>query len=214
MSTCRASCADRLGRNPKLRGQSPLRRPARLSEPLPALRPLPGSRPVIGQSRSTGTGARFRPRRASLSFHRHHLNVLRPLRRRVPRGCASGTSALSIAFTVNSPARLSLNVQRHGGLRCTLRTAQLLPLKGFRRWSSALARFQARTPGPEPPSAPTTASPGFLRTRGVEEPVHGFCAGRQDRPQFAAVNHLGGPRARVPRYPRDLLHRYSRTGHQ
>ena len=48
----------------------------------------------------------------------------------------------------------------------------------------------------------------------LEKPVHGFCAGCQDWSQFAPVDHLGGPRARVPRYPRDLLHGDTRAGHQ
>jgi benzoylformate decarboxylase len=36
--------------------------------------------------------------------------VPRPLRRGVPRGCTSRIFTASIAFTVNNPARLSLNV--------------------------------------------------------------------------------------------------------
>jgi hypothetical protein len=44
------------------------------------------------------------------SSRRHHLNVPRALRRGVPRGCASRIFTASMAFTVNSPARLSLNV--------------------------------------------------------------------------------------------------------
>ena len=44
------------------------------------------------------------------SSRRHHLNVPRPIRRGVPRGCASRIFTASMAFTVNSPARLSLNV--------------------------------------------------------------------------------------------------------
>jgi hypothetical protein len=62
---------------------------------------------------------------------------------------------------------------------------------------------------------------GFIRSgdprlgdMGLEKPVHGLCAGRQDRSQFAPVDHLGGPRARVPCYPRNLFHRDSRAGHQ
>ena len=44
------------------------------------------------------------------SSRRHHLNVPHPLRRGVPRGCISRTFTASMAFAVNSPARLSLNV--------------------------------------------------------------------------------------------------------
>ena len=44
------------------------------------------------------------------SSRRHHLNVPRPLRRGVPRGCTSRIFTASMAFTVNNPARLSLNV--------------------------------------------------------------------------------------------------------
>jgi hypothetical protein len=80
------------------------------------------------------------------SSRRHHLNVPRPIRRGVPRGCASRIFAASMAFTVNSPARLSPNVYRRGRLRCTLRTAQLLPLKGLSTLASGLAHFQARPP--------------------------------------------------------------------
>ena len=48
----------------------------------------------------------------------------------------------------------------------------------------------------------------------LEEPVHGFGAGSQHRPQLPPVDHLGGPGIRVPREPRDLLDRHPRAGHQ
>jgi hypothetical protein len=32
-----------------------------------------------------------------------------------------------------------------------------------------------------------------LGSTGIEKLVHGFCAGGQNRPQFAPVDHLGGP---------------------
>jgi hypothetical protein len=58
-----------------------------------------------------------------------------------------------MAFTVNNAARLSLNVYRRGRLRFTLRTAQLLPLQGFRRWASA-------RPVSRPNRQPATGLPG------------------------------------------------------
>lgn len=77
--------------------------------PHPAPDPLPGSTPVIGpgrprppQSASTGKGLP--------SSRRHCSCVPRPLRRGVPRGCASRLFTASMAFTVRSPARLSLNI--------------------------------------------------------------------------------------------------------
>ncbi len=51
------------------------------------------------------------------SSRRHLLNVPRPLRRGVPRGCISRIFTASMAFTVNNAARLSLNVYRRGRLR-------------------------------------------------------------------------------------------------
>jgi hypothetical protein len=80
------------------------------------------------------------------SSRRHLLNVPRPIRRGVPRGCASRIFTASMAFTVNRPARLSLNVYRRGRLRCTLRTAQLLPPPWPLTLGFGLARFQARPP--------------------------------------------------------------------
>jgi hypothetical protein len=68
-------------------------------------------------------------------------------------------------------------------------------LRGDRDMDQALGCHRLRRPRPR-----------RLGRTGVEKPVHGLCAGRQDRPQFAPVNHLGGPSARVPRYPCDLLH--------
>jgi hypothetical protein len=60
------------------------------------------SRPRQSQDVSAGEGLS--------SSRRHRLNVPRPIRRGVPRGCASRLFTASMAFTVNRPARLSLNV--------------------------------------------------------------------------------------------------------
>ena len=87
------------------------------------------------------------------SSRRHLLNVPRPLRRGVPRGCISRIFTASMAFTVNNAARLSLNVYRRGRLRLTLRTAQLLPPCGFRRWAPA-------RPVSRPDRQPATGLPG------------------------------------------------------
>jgi retron-type reverse transcriptase len=63
------------------------------SDAVPAGRPLPGSSPVIRRR----SPVRFRRHRAGdgLPSSRHHLlNVPRPLRRGVPRGCAPGSAPL------------------------------------------------------------------------------------------------------------------------
>ena len=124
------------------------------SDSLPAPRPLPGSSPVIGRRWSAGTASPLQPGRASPVPAATPLNVPRPLRRGVPRGCVSRIFTASMAFTVNNAARLSsLNVYRRGRLRFTLRTAQLLPLQGFRRWASA-------RPVSRPDRQPATGLPG------------------------------------------------------
>jgi hypothetical protein len=51
-----------------------------------------------------------------------------------------------MAFTVNRPARLSLDVYRRGRLRITLRTAQLLPPTGLSTLGFDPARFQTKPP--------------------------------------------------------------------
>jgi len=43
----------------------------------------------------------------------------------------------------------------------------------------------------------------------LEKPVHGFGSGGQHRPQFAPVDNLGGPGARVARKPCYLFDRHS-----
>ena len=63
-----------------------------------------------------------------------------------------------MAFTVNIAGRLSLNVYRRGRLRLTLRTAQLLPPRGFRHWASA-------RPVSRPDRQPATGLPGYYPDR-------------------------------------------------
>ncbi len=115
------------------------------------LRLLPGAPPTS----RLHTGYRTRPfhghrepapAREGLPSSRHHLNVPRPHTPGSPSRLRFQGLRASMAFAVNRPARLSRNVQRRGRLRCTLRTAQLLPLTGLSTLGSALARFQARTP--------------------------------------------------------------------
>ena len=63
------------------------------SDAVPADRPLPGSPPVIGHRAPVS----FRSHRAGdglPSSRRHLLNVPRPLRRGVPRGCTPGSAPL------------------------------------------------------------------------------------------------------------------------
>src|SRR4029453_774848 len=60
------------------------------SDAHPARDPLPGSTPVIGHDIPTAPiAAGCRAGEGLPSSRRHHLNVPRPLRRGVPRGCAS-----------------------------------------------------------------------------------------------------------------------------
>ena len=78
------------------------------SDALPARRPLPGSSPVIGRDAPTAHSAGRRAGEGLPSSRRHHLNVPRPLRRGVPRGCNSRLFTPSMAFAVTDAARLSL----------------------------------------------------------------------------------------------------------
>jgi hypothetical protein len=80
-----------------------LRRPA--DQP-----PFPGSSPVIGTHAPTGLTLRSRRVGEGLPSSRHHLlNVPRPLRRGVPRGCTFRIFTASMAFTLKEWARLSLS---------------------------------------------------------------------------------------------------------
>src|SRR3954468_23191580 len=86
----------------------------------PVLRPPPTPfRQVVHFPRSSVIGRHAPtttfPQHASAgeglpSSRRHRLNVPRPLRRGVPRGCSSRIFTASMAFAVSCPARLSLNV--------------------------------------------------------------------------------------------------------
>jgi len=76
----------------------------------PGAPPIPGSSPgykaaLFHEHREPAPAGEGLP-----SSRPHHLNVPRPLRRGVPRGCTSRIFTASMAFTVNNPARLSLNV--------------------------------------------------------------------------------------------------------
>jgi hypothetical protein len=87
------------------------------------------------------------------SSRRHLLNVPRPLRRGVPRGCISRIFTASMAFTVNNAARLSLNVYRRGRLRLHCGPLSCSHHRGFRRWASA-------RPVSRPHRQPATGLPG------------------------------------------------------
>jgi hypothetical protein len=59
------------------------------------------------------------------SSRRHHLNVPRPLRRGVPRGCNSRLFTPSVAFAVKDATRLSLPPTPKGRAAITTRQASL-----------------------------------------------------------------------------------------
>ena len=67
---------------------------------------FPGA-PVIGRVAPTATADR-RAGEGLPSSRRHLLNVPRPIRREVPRGCASRLFAPSMAFALTTRARLLL----------------------------------------------------------------------------------------------------------
>jgi hypothetical protein len=68
---------------------------------------FPGS-PVIGRPAPAAKSAGRRAGEGLPSSRRHYLDVPRPIRRRVPDGCASRLFTASMAFTVISAARLPL----------------------------------------------------------------------------------------------------------
>ena len=135
-----------------------------LSQPSTVLRPPPTPSRLDATSRSTvirtGCSRHRRPGAGEgLPSSRHHLpHVPAPLRRRVPRRCASRLLTPSMAFALLLRARLPLVPLRGWAndaaeLRLMLRTARLLPPKGFRRW--------APTPGVSPRRRqPATGLPG------------------------------------------------------
>src|SRR5882724_4873684 len=88
-----------------------MRRPARTtaaSDALPTRDPFPGLRPVIGRGAPAGFPQPAGPGRASPVPARRLLSVPSPIRREVPGGCASRLFTPSVAFAVNSAARLLL----------------------------------------------------------------------------------------------------------
>ena len=110
------------------------RRPAR----------FPGSTPVIGHGLSTGTASA--PAGEGLpSSRRHHLNVPRPLRRGVPRGCASRISPLPWHHREQPGSALpQCLTTRQASLHAA--DHSVASPKGLSTLGSALARFQTRTP--------------------------------------------------------------------
>ena len=111
----------------------------------PGRRPLPGSTPVI--RRRFPRQPQHAPSWEGLpSSRRHHLNVPRPLTPESPSRLPSRIFTASMAFAVNRPARLSSRCLTTRQASLTLRTAQLLPLKGLSTLGSDPARFQARPP--------------------------------------------------------------------
>src|SRR5882672_1030310 len=112
--------------------------------PTPFRLPLTSRRvPVIERRASGGaTHADHRAGEGLSSSRRHYPNVPSPLRRGVHRGCTFRIFTASMAFALRVGARLSLfptfrqGISRRGRLRVMLRTARLLPLKGFRHWAS------------------------------------------------------------------------------
>jgi hypothetical protein len=87
----------------------PAARPVLRPPPTPT-RPavhFPGS-PVIRRHAPAATSAGRRAGEGLPSSRRHYLDVPRPIRRRVPDGCASRLFTASMAFTVIAAARLPL----------------------------------------------------------------------------------------------------------
>jgi len=87
------------------------------------------------------------------SSRRHLLNVPRPLTPESPSRLPSRIFTASMAFAVSRPARHSLRCLTTRQASLPLRTVQLLPLKGFRRWASA-------RPVSRPGRQPATGLPG------------------------------------------------------
>jgi len=74
--------------------------------------------------RSGDTSAGHRAGEGLPSSRRHYLNVPRPIRRGVPDGCASRLFTASMAFTVNSAARLPLLPPTRARPLTTLQTSR------------------------------------------------------------------------------------------
>ncbi len=87
------------------------------------------------------------------SSRRHHLNVPRPLTPESPSRLHSRIFTASMAFAVSRPARHSLRCLTTRQASLPLRTVQLLPHKGFRRWAPA-------RPVSRPNRQPATRLPG------------------------------------------------------
>ncbi len=87
------------------------------------------------------------------SSRHHHLNVPRPLRRGVPRGCSSRLFTPSMAFAVKDATRLSLPPTPKGRAAITTRQASLdatdrsvAPPAGLLTLGFDPARFQTEPP--------------------------------------------------------------------
>ena len=113
---------------------------------------FPGS-PVIGRRAPAARSAGCRAGEGLPSSRRHYRCVPRPIRRGVPRGCASRLFAASVAFALDSGARLSLLPPLRTGplttpqasLHATDRTVAP-PVTGPLTLGSDPARFQTKPP--------------------------------------------------------------------
>ena len=101
----------------------------------PGRRPLPGSTPVIERHLPRLSAARS-GRGAPLQFPPPPSNVPRPLTPESPSRLPSRIFTASMAFAVSRPARHSLRCLTTRQASLPLRTVQLVPHKGFRRWAS------------------------------------------------------------------------------
>src|SRR6266540_2340957 len=132
----------------------PTARPVLRPPPTPS-RPPPTSRLHTGDRTTPSTPFRsaLRPGRPP-QFPPPPSQAFRALLRRgVLRGCPSRIFTASMAFTVNRPARLSLNAYRRGRLRMRCGPLSCSPQRGFRRWAST-------RPVTRPSRQPATGPPG------------------------------------------------------
>ena len=121
------------------------------SDAHPASHPLPG---VTGyRTPRSGSNIRRLPGRGGLpSSRRHYRCVPHPIRRGVPRGCASRLFTASVAFALDSGARLSLlppedeTSNDAAGFASCYGPHRCSPVTGPLTLSSDPARFQAKPP--------------------------------------------------------------------